>query len=108
MPVAIADDRCTFGSAITYGVGEVDTLQESFYLLVQGSTTNDYLVHVATKGLQHFLTDHLAGDRYFRTEYPGQNLDRAREQLALFQDMTRKMETMEEIVWICAEGKYRN
>ena len=55
-----------------------------------------------------FLTDHLAGDRYFRTEYPGQNLDRAREQLALFQDMTRKMETMEEIVWICAEGKYRN
>lgn len=30
-----------------------------------------------------FLTDHLLGDRYFAIERPGQNLDRARVQLAL-------------------------
>ena len=30
-----------------------------------------------------FLTDHLEGDRYFRIHRPGQNLDRARAQLAL-------------------------
>lgn len=31
-----------------------------------------------------FLTDHLDGDRYFRVARPGHNLDRARNQLALF------------------------
>lgn len=30
-----------------------------------------------------FLTDHLEGDRYFRIHHPGQNLDRARAQIAL-------------------------
>ena len=55
-----------------------------------------------------FLTDYLTGDRYFRAGYPGQNLDRARAQLALFQDMMRKMETMEEVVRRCAEGKKQN
>ena len=30
-----------------------------------------------------FLTDHLEGDRYFRIHRPGQNLERARAQLAL-------------------------
>ena len=30
-----------------------------------------------------FLADHLTGDRYFRIHRPGQNLDRARHQLAL-------------------------
>ncbi len=34
-----------------------------------------------------FLTDHLRGDRYFRTDYPGHNLVRARNQLALLKTM---------------------
>lgn len=34
-----------------------------------------------------FLTDHLAGDVYYRTERPNHNLDRARTQLKLFQDL---------------------
>jgi len=34
-----------------------------------------------------FLTDWLAGDTYFRTTRPGQNLDRARNQLALLSTM---------------------
>ncbi len=34
-----------------------------------------------------FLTDHLLGDPYFRTEYSGHNLDRARNQLHLLKSM---------------------
>lgn len=30
-----------------------------------------------------FIADHFAGDRYFRCDYPGQNFDRARNQVAL-------------------------
>ena len=39
--------------------------------------------HMAFMLAVRFLTDHLAGDRYFRVHRPGQNLDRARAQLAL-------------------------
>jgi hypothetical protein len=34
-----------------------------------------------------FLTDHLEGDRYFAVSRPGHNLDRARNQLALYRDL---------------------
>lgn len=34
-----------------------------------------------------FLTDHLLGDVYFKTKYPGHNLVRARNQLALLKSM---------------------
>jgi len=36
-----------------------------------------------------FLTDHIAGDRYFKIGRPGQNLDRARVQFALVASMER-------------------
>ena len=42
-----------------------------------------------------FLTDHLLGDRYFRTGYPGHNLDRCRAQLALAADMERQEGTLD-------------
>ena len=45
-----------------------------------------------------FLTDYLEGDVYFKTHYPGQNLDRARTQLKLVKDMEEKWETMQTIV----------
>lgn len=41
-----------------------------------------------------FLTDHLLGDRYFRTGYPGHNLDRCRTQLALAADLERQEGTL--------------
>lgn len=37
-----------------------------------------------------FLTDYLEGDTYFHTERPGQNLDRARTQMALVREMEEK------------------
>ncbi len=41
-----------------------------------------------------FLADYLNGDVYFHTNRPGQNLDRARTQLRLVQDMERKWDDM--------------
>ena len=45
-----------------------------------------------------FLTDYLNGDTYFRTQYPDQNLHRARTQFKLVADMESKWERMHTIV----------
>ena len=45
-----------------------------------------------------FLTDYLTGDKYFKTNYEGHNLVRARCQLALAKDMLSKRADMERIV----------
>jgi aminoglycoside phosphotransferase (APT) family kinase protein len=45
-----------------------------------------------------FLADHLAGDRYFRCDRPGHNLDRARVQLALAADFERRADELATIV----------
>jgi hypothetical protein len=37
-----------------------------------------------------FLTDHLNGDLYFRTQRPGQNLDRCRTQFHLVAEMEKQ------------------
>ncbi|MBQ0108866.1 MAG: aminoglycoside phosphotransferase family protein [Clostridiales bacterium] len=49
-----------------------------------------------------FLADYLDGDVYFRTSYEGQNLDRARTQMKLVQDMLENREKFEAIVKKCA------
>lgn len=45
-----------------------------------------------------FLTDYIDGDNYFKTSYPEHNLDRARCQLALAQNMIANMDKMQQIV----------
>lgn len=45
-----------------------------------------------------FLTDYLEGDKYFGVHYEGQNLDRARCQLALAKDMLKHYDEMQAIV----------
>lgn len=45
-----------------------------------------------------FLMDYLVGDKYFRIEYPEQNLKRAQAQLKLFQDMMAHMDQMQTMV----------
>ena len=60
VPVGIADDGGTLGSTIADGVGKVNALEELFHFLIEGSTTDDDFVHLASESLEHFLTDHLA------------------------------------------------
>ena len=45
-----------------------------------------------------FLTDYLNGDKYFKTKYPGHNVDRARNQIALAQDIQNKRALMDDII----------
>ncbi len=45
-----------------------------------------------------FFTDHLRGDRYFKTERPGHNLDRARAQARLAQRFLEKRSTLEKVL----------
>ena len=45
-----------------------------------------------------FLADYLNGDVYFKIHYPTQNLDRARNQIALVQDIDRHQAQLEAIV----------
>lgn len=45
-----------------------------------------------------FLTDYLQGDVYFKTNRPGQNLDRTRTQLKLVGDMEQKWDALNDII----------
>ena len=45
-----------------------------------------------------FLTDYLNGDVYFATSHPDQNLDRARTQLKLVEDMEKKWDAMQAVI----------
>ena len=45
-----------------------------------------------------FLADYLDGDVYFRTHREGHNLDRARTQFKLIEDMEKLLPEMEKIV----------
>lgn len=45
-----------------------------------------------------FLGDYLDGDLYFKVKHPHHNLERARSQIALVQDMEKNLDKMEEIV----------
>ena len=67
---------------------EVDTLALSCFVLT---------AELATR----FLADHLDGDLYFNTKYPGHNLVRARCQIALAKDMLKQLPEMEKIVRNC-------
>ena len=48
------------------------------------------LIITAEDGIR-FLMDHINGDTYYHIYYPGQNLDRARTQLKLLEDMESKL-----------------
>ncbi len=45
-----------------------------------------------------YLDDYLTGNRYFKAKYPTQNLDRARNLIALAKDMDRHMDEMKSII----------
>lgn len=46
-----------------------------------------------------FLTDYLCSDKYFKTEYTDHNLVRARTQFKMVEDIEKKMDKMEQIVF---------
>ncbi len=51
-----------------------------------------------------FLTDYIQGDGYFKTRYPGHNVDRARNQIALAKDVIKKQSEMDELIKNTCKG----
>ena len=75
-------------TAKTLTEAEIDTLAISCFVLT-------------TELAVRFLDDYLRGDPYFKINYPDHNLVRTRCQIALAQDMLRKLPQMEAIVREC-------
>ena len=48
-----------------------------------------------------FLNDYINGDTYFKTNYDKQNLDRARNQLKLVQDIESKLDYINQFIYDC-------
>ncbi len=85
-------------------VGPVSLRKEILNALMCGflETTADFLMPAEREHLLpgarwiigeqalRFLTDYLAGDRYYKVRYPEHNLVRARNQLALFMELQAK------------------
>lgn len=55
------------------------------------------LIITAEDGIR-FLMDHIDGDTYYNIYYPNQNLDRARTQLKLLEDMEKKLPDIVDIL----------
>ena len=72
VPVAVADDGSTLRSSVAHGVWEVDAFEERLHLLIEGGTTDNNLVHIATESLEHLLTNHfthfLRNDRHLQQQ----------------------------------------
>lgn len=51
---------------------------------------------VTLEQASRFLTDHLLGDRYYKVDHPGHNLDRARAQLALYRSLVANRSSLTE------------
>ena len=65
---------------------------------VEKRTLNLGVLAMTAELAARFLTDYLNGDKYFKTKYPGHNLDRTRNQIALSLDVMSKMDLMDEII----------
>lgn len=77
------------------GAGDLLTPRERALLVFAGRL-------ITLEQAVRFLTDHLGGDRYYRTQRPGHNLDRARAQLRLFESLTeREVEIEARVMGLC-------
>ena len=92
-------------SKVALDLGRFTALAEGFVPQVRGAWTKEELealplaaFSLTVETAARFLDDYLTGDTYFRTEYPGHNLVRARSQLALARSMMRQGEAMEEVI----------
>ena len=65
---------------------------------LEKKTLNDGVFTLTVELAMRFLNDYIDGDNYFKTSYPGHNLDRARNQLALAEDMLIKKTEMDAIL----------
>ena len=123
MPGLMAHD---FGDAIRFGASTAledeqdlskvkmdlelfDIYAKGFFAASEGSLTENEIdtlplgaKTITLEQAMRFLTDHLQGDTYFKIHRENHNLDRARTQIKLVQEMEDKWEQMKDII-----NKYR-
>lgn len=58
----------------------------------------DSAISISLEIAGRFLEDYITGDKYFKTDYPGHNLVRVRNQIALIKDMIKKYDELKQIV----------
>lgn len=85
------DDAMLVAAAEGFGAG-LGHCEDDPRVLAAGPGHMSFMLAV------RFLADHLEGDRYFRTRRPGQNLDRARTQLALAGAFESRRERLAEVL----------
>ena len=71
-----------------------DLVVHAPYIINLANTIKEETFELAVR----FLTDYINGDKYFKINYPGHNLDRANNQIALSQDILDKWEKLEQIL----------
>ena len=86
-----AEDERDLAKGYLAEAGEFLTQAERDQLAISGKVITLIL------GIR-FLTDHLAGDTYFRVHREGQNLDRARVQFKLVESMLEQEEAMKSVI----------
>lgn len=98
-----AEDECDL-SKVTVRMPMFEALAEG-YIDACNCLCDAELDNLAFAGMlisletgMRFLTDHLEGDVYFKTQRSGQNLDRARTQLKLVEQLEQKQNEMEAFV----------
>ena len=92
-------------SKVSLNMENYEEFTRGFMTACQGSLTQKEVDTMALGAIvitielaSRFLLDHLNGDKYFRLHRPNHNLDRARCQIKLAQDMLEKYDVMNEIV----------
>ena len=73
-------------------VGRKNITEEEVRLIPDSARVMTYELAI------RFLDDHIAGNTYFGVPYDGKNLERARVQMALCDDITNKFDEMVKIV----------
>lgn len=80
-----------------FAKGFVGELKDSLTEL-EKNTLNLGVLTMTVELAVRFLTDYINGDVYFKTKYPGHNLDRARNQIALSKRILENFTRMDEII----------
>ncbi|MHB1155196.1 MAG: phosphotransferase enzyme family protein [Eubacteriales bacterium] len=92
-------------SKVTLDLGLFRAFSEGFISQTAGALTKKEIGTMALGALtitielaSRFLDDYITGDKYFKVNYEGHNIDRTRCQLKLAQDMVEKFDEMNAII----------
>ncbi|MHB1151401.1 MAG: phosphotransferase enzyme family protein [Eubacteriales bacterium] len=92
-------------SKVTLDLGLFRAFSEGFISQTAGALTDREIGTMALGALtitielaSRFLDDYITGDKYFKVNYEGHNIDRTRCQLKLAQDMVEKFDEMNAII----------